>query len=417
MLNTKNFPNKPIAIVINSWVNGLGVIRSLGIKGIPVLALDPNPLAIGLYSKYAKKIICPDPLHSERDFVDFLQDIGKSLDEPGILFPSTDAYVAAIAKARAKLEDYYRIPFSSWEVIKEIVDKEKQYDKAMAAGIAIPKTFAPRSARDIKEMGAALGYPFILKPAYSHPFVVKYRIKAVKVNSPDELIKQFELYTSAGHKMLMQEIVGGNADRLYEFYSYTNREGEPLGIFVQRKLEQYPPDFGSGTVFESVEEPDLVELGIRLLKTFKYHGISFSEFKRDPRDGQFKLIEFNPRTTHCNSLSTECGVNLPYIAYQDMLGKKDTSISSTSNARWIFFEERFFKQRRIDLITRKGNSSLQERKCIYAIFVLNDPTPELIYFCEVFYQQIKKGLKKIRQLFTRTDSIYRCYNKYVKTKR
>ena len=396
MWNTKNFPHKPVALVMNCWVSGLGVIRSLGVKGVPVLALDPDPLAIGLYSKYARKIICPDPLGSEETFVEFLIDIGKRLPIRGMLFPTADAYVVAIAKARDKLENYYRIPFSPWEVIKEIVDKETQYKKAMEAGIPVPKTFFPKSVSDVRKIGTTLQYPVILKPAYSHPFVLKHRIKAVKVDSLEELIKKYEIYTSAGHKMLIQEIVGGDADELYEFLSYTNMQGEPLAIFVQRKLEQYPPDFGTGTVFESVNEPRIVELGLRLLKAFGYCGISFSEFKRDPADGQFKLMELNPRTTHCNSLSTACGINFPYIVYEDLLGKavektnafscgRRTGLASLG-VRWIHLEERLFKQRKLTLRGDKRGLS-QDNRYVFGVFAFNDPLPQLVCLFRALYSR------------------------------
>jgi len=394
MESVKNLPHKPVALVMNSWISGLGVIRSLGVKGVPVLALDPDPLAIGLYSRYARKVICPDPLLSEKAFVELLIDIGKRLPTRGILFPTADPYVVAIAKARDKLEKYYWIPFSPWGVIKEIVDKETQYKKAMKAGIPIPETFFPKSKLEVKEIGKTIKYPVILKPAYSHPFVMKYRIKAVKVESLEELIKKYEIYTSAGHKMLIQEIVGGEEDELYEFFSYTNMEGEPLAIFVQRKLEQFPSDFGTGTVFESVDEPRIVELGLKLVKAFGYYGISFSEFKRDPRDGQFKLMELNPRTTHCNSLSTACGVNFPYIVYKNLLGKAVENITATSygrrtglaslGVRWINLEERLSKQRKISL---KGERRgfFTNKRYIFSIFAFNDPLPELAYiFCALY---------------------------------
>ena len=396
MWSVKNFPNKPVALVMNCGINGLGVIRSLGAKGVPVLALDPAPLAIGLYSKYARKIICPDPLCSEEAFVEFLIDIGRRLPVRGMLFPTSDPYVVAIAKARDKLENYYWIPFSPWEVIREIVDKETQYKKAMEAGIPIPETFFPKSVSDVREIGKAIKYPVILKPAYSHPFVAKYWIKAVKVNSLEELIEKYQMYTCAGHKMLIQEIVGGTAARLYEFFSYTNIQGETLAIFVQRKLEQYPTDFGTGTVFESVDEPRIVELGLRLLKAFDYYGISFSEFKRDPLDGGFKLMELNPRTTHCNSLSTACGVNFPYIVYENMLGKAVENTNAFScgrrtglaslGVRWIHLEERLFKQRR--LTVREGRRGLTKNKrYIFSIFAFNDPLPELVYLCKALYSR------------------------------
>ncbi|KPJ58680.1 MAG: hypothetical protein AMS15_07865 [Planctomycetes bacterium DG_23] len=422
MWDAKDFPDKPIALVMNSWVSGLGVVRSLGVKGVPILALDPDPWAFGLYSKYARRSICPDPLRSEEAFVDFLIDIGKRLPVRGILFPTADPYVVAIAKARDRLERYFWIPFSPWKIIREIVDKELQYKKAAKADIPIPETFFPKSKLEAEEIGKTIKYPVILKPAYSHPFVANYGIKAVKVNSRQELTREYEKYTSAGHKMLVQEIVGREGDELYEFFSYTDRAGEPVASFVQRKLEQFPADFGTGTVFESADEPEIVELGLKLLKAFGYYGISFSEFKRDPAapygrpvgaDGEFKLMELNPRTTHCNDLATACGVNFPHIVYEHLLGKamektdaypcgRRTGLASLG-VRWIHLEERLSKQRKILIrVGRRGASG--NKRIIFAVFTSSDPVPELVYIFHAVYLRARNFLAAVRALLVKSLS-------------
>lgn len=388
----QNPKDKPVALVLNS--KGLGVIRGLGREAIPVVALDPDPLAVGLYSRYAKGMVCPDPLISEEAFVEFLVDLGKRFNNKGVLFPTADPYVVAVVRAREQLEKYYKIPFPEWRIIREIVDKENQYKKMMKAGIPIPMTFFPKGINDIKTMGKDITYPVILKPAYSHSFVTKYGIKAIKVRSYAELLIQYKKYTLAGHKMLIQQIIGGGAERIYEFCSYTDKYGEAIATFTTRKLEQYPADFGTGTLVESSYEPTIIEFGKRVLKAFDYCGISHIEFKQDPATGQFKVIELNPRTTISNSLSTECGVNFPYIAYQDMLGKKITRVFPSYNTRWIFPERRLFYQRKINFIRQKGSPSSQKKKSIYAIFSFNDPIPELVYLYALFSRRVKKWLKR-----------------------
>lgn len=389
-----------MAIVLNAGVNGLGVIRSLGIKGIPVLALDPHPFAVGLHSKYAEGIPCPDPLCSEEGFIERLLQVGKTINAPGILFPTTDLYLAAVAKARGRLEPYFKTPFPPWEIIKSIVDKGEQYKKAREAGIPVPQTYTPENTEKAKEIGMSLRYPLILKPVYSHPFVAKYWIKAIKVNALEELIREYETYHCAGYPMLIQEFIGGRVDRLYEFSSYVDQRGDPLGTFVQRKLDQYPQDFGTGTFFESVKEPGLVELGLRVLKAFGFYGLSHVEFKRDPLDGQFKMIELNPRTTHCNSLSTVCGMNLPYLAYQDMVGKRVQEPAPLQNGRWIYLEERLFLQRKWPFPGRRDRSARKDR-LVYAVFSTQDPLPEGVFFLAVLYRWIKKGFKRLRKVQAR----------------
>ena len=394
MKSSESF-RQPVALVLSSEINGLGVIRSLGMENVPVFALDPNPLAVGLYSKYAKKITCPDPLQSEDAFIQFIIRIGQDLKVPGILFPTTDIYVAALAKAREQLGPLFKIPFAPWEVIKRIVNKGEQYELAKGAGIPIPQTFTPKSVQQAREVGTTLRYPVILKPVYSHPFVVQYWIKGKNVHTAEELVHQYETYYKAGHPMLIQEMIQGDIDRLYEFSSYLSPTGELLGSFVQRKLEQYPADFGTGTLFESAHDTNLSDLGLRVLKAFGFYGLSNIEFKKDPSDGQFKMIELNPRTTHANFLSTACGMNLPYLVYQDMGGKVNRRMPPLCEGKWVFAEQRLFKQRKWPFLKKKNGRASSMIGYNHAIFSYRDPLPEAIFFYAALKRLLKRTLKRI----------------------
>jgi predicted ATP-grasp superfamily ATP-dependent carboligase len=45
------------------------------------------------------------------------------------------------------------------------------------------------------------------------------------------------------------------------------------------------------------------------------------EFKKDERDGSYKLIEFNARLGMWDSYGARCGVDIPYVAYRDAMGE------------------------------------------------------------------------------------------------
>lgn len=61
------------AIVIGCQVNGLGVIRSLGLKGFQIIAMSYDGTDFGHASKYVyEKLKIPHPRIEEKEFVDFL---------------------------------------------------------------------------------------------------------------------------------------------------------------------------------------------------------------------------------------------------------------------------------------------------------------------------------------------------------
>jgi predicted ATP-grasp superfamily ATP-dependent carboligase len=70
----------------------------------------------------------------------------------------------------------------------------------------------------------------------------------------------------------------------------------------------------------SFHDRDLEEISFKLLNGSHYQGLGGIEFKKDTRDGRYKLIEFNARFGMWDALGIKCGIDIPYIAYCDALG-------------------------------------------------------------------------------------------------
>ncbi len=64
-----------------------------------------------------------------------------------------------------------------------------------------------------------------------------------------------------------------------------------------------------------------MRLGEALLAATGFDGITQIEFKRDPRDGSFRLIEINLRTWQWHSLARRCGVDLVGMCYRHATGE------------------------------------------------------------------------------------------------
>ena len=73
--------------------------------------------------------------------------------------------------------------------------------------------------------------------------------------------------------------------------------------------------------------------GLRLLRALGFHGVSQVEFKLDPRTGEYKLIEVNPRLWQWHGLPRACGVDLTHIAYLDLVGRRPPPQRMTHEGR------------------------------------------------------------------------------------
>ncbi len=325
---------RPAAITFNSHITGLAVARSLGRRGVPVIALDRDPQGYALASKHATVAgLCPNVLADEEGFIAFLLELGRSLARPAVLYPANDEWVLAVNRHRARLEECFLIPFSGPAVVEPVLDKARLYRAAGELAIPIPRTWY-LDREDPAAVAAALPYPCIVKPTEQRSFYDAFAAKAWRVGSPAEFHAATE--RAAGHGLVAQEIVGQGLTDFYSVCSYIGRDGEAHGVFVGRKLEQYPPDFGTGCLVAGEQVAAIAERGVRILKAFGYRGISEVEFIYDARDGEHKLLDVNTRVWKWIGLPIASGVDLPWLAYADATGRPETAGAVRDGLVWTY---------------------------------------------------------------------------------
>ncbi len=353
----------PAAVVDVGWVNGLAAIRSLGRAGIRVLAVDHRPSALGFRSRYAEPFLSADWHAEPTRFVASIRALGEV-----VVFPTHDGQLNLIAQHRGDLQ--VLAPFPDWEILERVQSKRAQLDQAVLAGVDVPETRYPETAVEARAAAEEIGLPVLVKPEHPVGFKQRFRRQAFRCETLDEV---GDAYTHAEEfAPMVQELVPGGDDTLYTVGSYVARDGTPLGVFSGRKLRQTPPGIGTCRVGEAVWVQDAVDAALRLLAGFGYFGLSQVEFKRDPRDNKFKLMEINPRLWQWHGLAAACGVDLPRIAYADLVGEQP--IRTTMNGdgmRWA-----------ITLLPGES-PALQRPPYVDAVFARDDPKPAAVHLARV----------------------------------
>jgi D-aspartate ligase len=350
---------RPAAIVVDvGWVNGLAAIRSLGRAGVPVVAVDHRESALGFRSRYAVPVISPDP-QDEDAFVEFLAGLAGELEGPIPVFPTHDEPLNAIARGAGRLGERFRFPFPPWEVLQRIQSKRSQLEAAERAGIAVPRWSTESSAAD------ELGYPVLVKPSSTEGFKRRFGRQAFRCETRAEVEQAFA--EAAEYEPLVQELIPGGDEELYTLGSYLDRDGEPLGLFCGRKLRQTPPGVGTCRVGEAVWVDEVVDQGLRFLRELGHVGLSQVEFKRDSRDGSYRLMEVNPRLWQWHGLAAACGVDLPRMAYEDLVGERpDPARMNGCRRKWA-----------ITLLAGE-RPVLQRPPYVDAVFARDDLKPALV---------------------------------------
>ena len=380
-----NSADMPAALVFNCHITGLAVARSLGRRGVPVIGLDRDPNGYGLHSRYTTVAgLCPYPLDDERGFIDLLMEIGAALKQKALLFPCLDEWVFAVARNASQLGEYFILPFSDLETVERILDKNLLYRKCEERQIPIPRPLYV-GEQSPEQIAREISYPCIVKPALQREFTNEFGEKVLRAETREDFLALCE--RAGHHPLLAQEIVGAGVDSFYSLCSYIGRDGQAKGVFVGRKLEQYPPDFGTACLVDSRFVKEIVERGVDILNQFGYHGISEVEFVYDQPSGDFKLLDINTRVWKWIGLPMLAGVDLPWLAYADAVcGNVETAGLQREGTRWVYLKDYIALRREragvaettltrqdwLDLIAGRAES---EGEIVDAVLSSDDPEP------------------------------------------
>lgn len=388
MPSKTNFFNNPGAIIIEGHVQGLSNTRSLGEAGVPVFVIDKTD-CIARYSKYCKKFfICPDFVLDE--FVDFLIELGVNEEIKGwILIPSNDHAVYTISKHKVKLEKYFKILIPDLCVIKQMYDKTKLIEAAKQVNIPIPKTQLFTSIDE--ELNCNLNYPVITKGRNGLSFYKAIGKKVLLAKNNQELRKQLaiinERFSIDG--TFTQELIPFNGNNYTISFTAFCVDGQIKAHWSGVKLREHPFRFGTATFAKSINNPLCYQVSVPLLEKLRYTGVCEVEYIQDPRDGQLKLIEINPRTWLWVELAKQCGVDYAKIVYDFIITKEVPEIKIDSITRYwynpvtdtIYSIINIFKGKLSPLTYIK---SIIKRNKVNALFFKDDFKPGLMYLLKGF---------------------------------
>lgn len=387
-MNTNKIPG---VIVIDGHVQGLSLTRSLGELGIPVYVVDRNKFAISKYSKYCQKFfISPDYLDDV--FPDFLISLAESENlQNWLLLPCDDHIVYSISKRKKDLSEVFKVITVDFDILKSIINKEVLNRVAELCNIPVIKTYYPKSRELVKTEFGFLRYPLLIKGTEGQSFYKNTKSKAFEVKDFEELQVTYSSlvkYLTPSDIMIQEKIPLSKENKVVSFTAFCVG-GEIKAHWMGEKLREHPIYFGTATYTESVNVAALLDQSIPLIKKLSYTGVCEIEYLLDPRDGNYYLIEINPRTWLWVGLAKKCGVNYPEMIYNYVHEKsQEYPKQYKEKVRWMnlwtdtFFSLKYILQGKLSLASYI--KSIFKKKT-FAIFSLRDFLPFISMGLLLFY--------------------------------
>ena len=321
------------ALVVGGALGSLAMARSLGRRGIPVRFLTSDNTIAG-YSRYtARSALAPSPERPEA--LPFLLDYGARHGLQGwVLFAGGDPEVRLIAENHEVLATMFRVTTPPWESTRWGHNKRLTYERAAALGIDHPRVISLRSRGDV--LDGDFRFPVVLKPTSRELSNAFTAAKAWRADDRPALIALYDQAASMVGQgdVVVQEYIPGDGGTQFSWAALCDR-GVPVASVVALRRRQYPVEFGTGTLVQTVTNQVVEAAGARFVASMNYTGLVEIEFKLDTRDGSYRLLDVNPRIWNWISLGDKAGVEFSWLAWQLAMGEPFQPAKGRAGVSWL----------------------------------------------------------------------------------
>ena len=266
-------PKRPTgAVVVGGDYQGLGIARSLGRRGVPVVVLD-DEMSIARVSRHVSRFVRVGDLRDEAAALEALIELGTTLSSPGwVLYPTREETVVMVSRNRDLLSRWYRVATPSFDVVRIAWDKRETYRWAQRVGVATPRTWFPANVSELDDI--ALDGPVIVKPAIKEHFFYTTKAKAWRADDLDELRGAYVRRPPSCRRTrcMVQEVVPGDGHAQFAYGALLptvprsqHDRGPAAPAPVGLRSSEHVRDTVDLPEFEALVDP--VPVGHRLLRT------------------------------------------------------------------------------------------------------------------------------------------------------
>jgi D-aspartate ligase len=305
---------------------GLGVVRSLGRLGVPVFGVYEERLAPAAVSRYltGRFVWRSEPEDADR-FLAGMAAIGERLGRPTVLIPTDDLGAILISEHAPTLGRWFRFPQPPPGLAQRLASKKGLFELCCKLGVPCPQASFPLSRQDVAKFAAKARFPVVAKVIEAWLLPADAGVKSTTiVQDPEGLLALYRRLEGGptGNLMLQEYIPRGSAGQDWFFHGYCDARSECLVSFTGVKLRSYPKYAGPTTLGRSQDNKVLRGHAEELLRAISYRGIMDLDYRLDLRDGEYKLLDFNPRVgAQFRVFQDEAAVDVVRALHLDLTGR------------------------------------------------------------------------------------------------
>lgn len=369
----------------------LGIARSAGRLGASVHRVGRERWAPAATSRFMSSWRVLPEGSSDDDTIDYLRKLSAELGK-AVLIPVDDAASVFVDRHAERLSADFLFPSQPVGLASRLSSKRGMYELCMEHGIPTPGSTFPGSEEEAVEHATQSEFPLVLKcinAGDAPPLAPRVSI----VKDLAELRAAYRVMRTPNiDNVMLQEYVPGTIETVWMFNGYFDGSSSCAVGFTGRKIRQSPPYTGATTLGICLENATVRETTVRFMQSVGYRGILDIGYRYDERDGQYKLLDVNPRIGGTFRLFVgENGIDVLRALHLDLTGHRVPSTRPSEGRRWIVepldLTSSLVYRRRGELTLRAWLSSLRGVREA-AWFARDDPAPFLALWIGLLWDRV-----------------------------
>jgi D-aspartate ligase len=302
---------------------GLGVIRSLGRRGVPVYGMHEGPWAPAANSRYLHGRCFWQPSPDDADLVRAgLLRLSERIGQPAVLVPTDDAGAIFLAEQGDGLRQRFLFPDPPRDLPRRVAGTYSLYELCREFGVPCPQAAVPESLEAARAFAADAGFPLIAK--LTTPWTrSRGKLRSTSIATGREQLEDtYRACAAAGAGLMLQEFIPGGPSRDWFFHGYCDASSTCRPVFTGVKERSYPARAGLTSLGRSTANTRLRDEVTGLLARLGYRGLLDLDLRWDARDDQYKLLDFNPRIgAQFRLFRDAAGTDVATACYLDLTGQ------------------------------------------------------------------------------------------------
>ena len=330
-----------VPVLLGTEIGAYGMARAFWeAYGVKSVAYGTFPLTPTAYSKFIEQRCDADFATPERFVAVLNRDAGTFGGATPLIIPCGDDYSVLLSEHKGELDDRYVAICSGPGVLTELENKARFYALCERTGVPYPKTVRIDSPQ-VPEL--PFPFPVAVKPTNAalyreHPF--EGQKKAFIINDEPMLAETLRRIYASGYDegLVIQDFIPGGDENMRVLNGYVRSDGSVSLLSLGHPILEdcAPMRIGNYAAIVSYGDEQVYQTVERLLQHVNYFGYFNIDMKFDERDGNFKLLDFNPRQGRSSFFTTLSGHNLARQAVEDVVeGKREAPVHATEEVLWV----------------------------------------------------------------------------------